>query len=272
MTRVTAMVPTYNGAPFVAETLASLAAQDHPELEIVVSDDASNDATLAICRRFAADDPRCRVIAQPHRLGWIDNCRSLMTSATTPLVFYAPQDDTYDPMYVSRCVAALAERPEAVLAYAATRWHKLDGSVVEITTPVAVSGTRVQRAVPYIRGRDPARWFAFRGVVHAEALRRVGGLRHGMAPEADGRLLMRLALEGPFAFVPELLVDKHQHADSTALTFSYRMLRRQLSLVPEILAADLSWREHRTLLAIDAHEIYRRTRLRYRRGRSIRAA
>ena len=53
--RVTALVPTYNGAEFIRRTLDSLAAQTWTNLEILIGDDCSTDDTLEIVRRFAND-------------------------------------------------------------------------------------------------------------------------------------------------------------------------------------------------------------------------
>src|SRR5690606_24488463 len=49
---VSICIPTYNGAAYIAEALESAIHQTYPHLEIVVSDDASTDATLAIVERF----------------------------------------------------------------------------------------------------------------------------------------------------------------------------------------------------------------------------
>ena len=50
---VTAILPSYNSADFVQDTLDSLAAQTWPNLEILIGDDASRDGTPDILRAFA---------------------------------------------------------------------------------------------------------------------------------------------------------------------------------------------------------------------------
>lgn len=264
---VTALIPTFNGEAFVARTLDSLRSQTYPHLRILVSDDNSTDRTLGICAAAAQQDSRVDVVAQPSRLGWIGNYQWLERAATSPLVFHAPHDDMFSPTYVARCVEALASRPEAVLAYSATRWHKLDGSVVEITTPVASEPQRVARATPFLQQRDPARWFAFRGVIRADVLAKAGGLRKGLHPAADGRMLFRLALAGPFAFVADLLVDKYQHADSTAMTFNRSVTGALASYLPEVVAARATPAEKAAMLHILGKEL-RRRRMLARRARS----
>ena len=59
--RVTLGMPVYNGARYLTSALDSLLAQTFADFELVISDNASNDATPAICRKFAAADPRVRI-------------------------------------------------------------------------------------------------------------------------------------------------------------------------------------------------------------------
>jgi hypothetical protein len=65
VTRVSVVMPARNAAPFVGEAVASVLAQTVADLELVVVDDASTDATASIARSFG--DPRVRVIDGPAR-------------------------------------------------------------------------------------------------------------------------------------------------------------------------------------------------------------
>ena len=65
--RLVALVPTWRAAEFIDGTLDALAAQTWRNLEILISDDASPDDTAQRCERYAARDPRFRVIRQPRR-------------------------------------------------------------------------------------------------------------------------------------------------------------------------------------------------------------
>lgn len=59
---LTVMIPVYNGANFVAEAIHSVLDQPCKDLEALVLDDGSIDDTLTICRRFAEEDSRVRVV------------------------------------------------------------------------------------------------------------------------------------------------------------------------------------------------------------------
>src|SRR3954462_15159876 len=59
---VSVLIPAYNAERWIADTLASALAQTWPRVEIVVVDDGSTDATLAIARRFAS--PSVEIVSQ----------------------------------------------------------------------------------------------------------------------------------------------------------------------------------------------------------------
>ncbi|MGH3023383.1 MAG: CDP-glycerol glycerophosphotransferase family protein [Gaiellaceae bacterium] len=62
--RVSVVVPMYNVAPYLEECLESLAQQTMADLEVVIVDDGSTDASPEIAERFAARDPRFRLVHQ----------------------------------------------------------------------------------------------------------------------------------------------------------------------------------------------------------------
>ena len=53
-------LPVYNGERYLREAVDSVLGQTYVNLELVISDNASTDATEAICREYAARDPRVR--------------------------------------------------------------------------------------------------------------------------------------------------------------------------------------------------------------------
>jgi glycosyltransferase involved in cell wall biosynthesis len=206
-------MPAYNGEAFVNETLASLAAQTYPNLEILISDDASSDRTAAICEQYASADSRFRVIRQPRRHGWIGNVNVLLDHARGDYCFFAFHDDPLQPTYVARLVDALQARPSAVLAFADMRvrdhvesYGELDGL-----------SDRLERARRIIRRRGKW-WIPNRGLFRLETARSIGGMRRHLAGEyqADHPWLLSLALRGEFSHVPEPLSCKVYRDDTVS--------------------------------------------------------
>jgi glycosyltransferase involved in cell wall biosynthesis len=62
-------LPVYNGQNYLSESLDSLLAQTYPDLELIISDNASVDGTEAICRDYAARDGRIRYVRQQANIG-----------------------------------------------------------------------------------------------------------------------------------------------------------------------------------------------------------
>ena len=203
--RVVACMPAWNAESFIAETLESVAGQTYPNLEIVISDDASDDGTAAICERFAARDSRFRLMRQAKRLGWIGNANFLLNNARGDYMFFAFHDDPLLPMYVARLVDALQRHPGAVLAFSDVFSRDRTSSYTEME---GVSD-RLERARRLIRKRG-LWWIPNRGLFRMEAARRVGGMRQHLAGEykADWPWLLHLALLGEFVRVPEPLIRK----------------------------------------------------------------
>jgi len=221
--RVVALVPTWRAAEFLAATLDALAAQTHPNLEIVVSDDASPDDTAAIAERYARADPRIRVIRQPRNLGWVGNVNALLALADGEYLLFAFQDDLPEPAYVARCVAALEADSSAVLAFSDIVLVSADGAREEKSYGVLDDRPdRVTRALRIIAQRG-SWWIPNRGVFRAHAAHAIGGLQCHAAGEfsADWPWLLHLSLLGGFVRVSERLVTKIYRPHSLSRSWDF---------------------------------------------------
>ncbi len=89
---------TRDGARFLERQLASLAAQTRPPDELVVSDDASTDATAAIVNTFAARAPfPVRLVQNPAPLGVVGNFERAIEMTDGDVVALCDQDDLWFP-------------------------------------------------------------------------------------------------------------------------------------------------------------------------------
>jgi len=122
--RVTAGVPVRNGARFLEKRLENLCALDYPDLEILVSDDASTDGSVEIAESWARRDSRIRVTSRTQPLGAGANFGWLMERASGRHFFLAAQDDWHEPGFVRETVAVLEQDPR--LWGVAVRWKFMD--------------------------------------------------------------------------------------------------------------------------------------------------
>ncbi len=108
---------TYNGATYLREQLASLAAQTRPPDELVVTDDASTDATLAILAEFAAAAPfPVRIHPNAVRLGYRANFMRAMALCQSDLIALCDQDDVWEAGKIEAALQAFGD-PETVLFF-----------------------------------------------------------------------------------------------------------------------------------------------------------
>ena len=119
--RITIGVPVRNGAPMIADALESVVAQDAEDLEILVSDNASTDATPSIIEEFRRRDPRIRAVRQERTLSALDHFHWVKDQARGAYFAWAAHDDTRSPDFASTLARALDERPQAVLAFSDLR-------------------------------------------------------------------------------------------------------------------------------------------------------
>jgi glycosyltransferase involved in cell wall biosynthesis len=106
MLTVSVLVATYQGAAFLDEQLDSIAAQTHPPLELVVTDDGSSDGTVEIVEAFATRAPfPVRLVRHPTPRGHGANFLSAIDLCQGQLIAFADQDDVWLPSKLGRCAA-----------------------------------------------------------------------------------------------------------------------------------------------------------------------
>ncbi len=113
--RVAIGVPVRDGEAFLELALRTVTRQTHGNLEIVISDNASTDATAEICQRFAREDPRIRYIRQSVTLPADENFRFVLDQCESEWFMWASHDDLRDENYVEVLLAGFEACPRASL-------------------------------------------------------------------------------------------------------------------------------------------------------------
>lgn len=104
---VSVIVPAYNAAGTITDTLESLLAQTHPNWEAIVVDDGSSDRTAEIARSFEERDDRIRVISQSNG-GESAARNSGVALANSDWLLFLDADDWISPVYLSRMTHELS--------------------------------------------------------------------------------------------------------------------------------------------------------------------
>jgi len=104
---------TYNGASYLRDQLESLLVQTYSNLEIVVADDASHDATISILREYEQRDTRLRVHVNPNNLGFGANFERALSLCSGAFIAPCDQDDVWLPTKIEDLHAAIGEHSVA---------------------------------------------------------------------------------------------------------------------------------------------------------------
>ncbi len=115
---VSICIPTYNGEDFLQEALDSVKTQTYPHLEIVLSDDGSQDNTLAIARDYSGHPIHIHIHA---RLGLVQNWNFCVQKANGKYIKFLFQDDYLAETCVEELVAAIEGSNTERLAQANTQ-------------------------------------------------------------------------------------------------------------------------------------------------------
>jgi glycosyltransferase involved in cell wall biosynthesis len=227
---VSVVLPVRDGERFVREAVESVLAQTYADLELIVVDDGSSDATPEILR--GVRDERLRLLRQ-EPAGLVAALRRGVAEARAPLVARMDADDVSEPTRLERQVELLERRRRVGMA---ATW----------TAVIDEEGRELRREVLPPAHADLARRLLLRNpfqhgsvVMRRDALEAAGGYRDDYGANEDYDLWRRLARSWELACVPEVLYRYRVHAGAVTQTDPDRIARR------ERLRAEL-WRDYDT--------------------------
>jgi glycosyltransferase involved in cell wall biosynthesis len=207
---VSVLLPCYNAAATLTEALDSLACQTLTDFEIIAVDDGSTDATWQILQERLLQEPRLRLLSQPHA-GIIPALNGGLAQCTAPFIARMDADDRAHPERLGKQAAYLQARPDIevvscrVAGFPAQEVRQGFALYIEWLNAL-LSDEQIRREI-FVESPLPHPSLAFRRA----ALLRVGGYQdHGWAEDYD--LLLRLYLDGArFAKLPEVLLEWREH-------------------------------------------------------------
>jgi glycosyltransferase involved in cell wall biosynthesis len=209
--RVSVVMPIYNGAAFLAESIETVLAQTMPDFELVLVDDGSTDETAEIIRRYAARDARIIPIAKANS-GIAETLNRGMEAARAPWIARLDSDDLMLPARLERQLAFVAANPDLVAA----------GSYYEIIDPAGRShGDRLplprtrEELAGFLAAREPLSFLHPSMIFRRDTALALGGYDRQTEPAEDVNLFARMLATGaPILIQPEVLLRYRVHPDS----------------------------------------------------------
>lgn len=195
---ITVIVPVYNRANIVLETLQSVATQTVRPTHLVVVDDGSTDDTAARVMEWLKTQHGqfdSRLLCQPNRGVAAARNLGLAAAGDCELVAFLDSDDRWPNDFLKRTTAALSGRPTAVAATCdrASYSTPSDEPSVENLAPLAVA--------PILWMLKNGAGIASATLFRTAAIRRRGGFPDLQTGE-DSALFLRVSLDGPWLHVP----------------------------------------------------------------------
>lgn len=226
--RVSVIIPTYNRAGMVPLAIESALAQEYPDLEVLVVDDGSTDATADVVRRFPV-----RYVRQANR--GIASARNRgLHLATGDLVAFLDSDDLYLAGRLRDQVPYFLRWPETVLVYSwfsirdqggrvcPGRRCRLSGSIGRELLGKSMEGPLATATV----------------MVRRDAVLVIGGFDEDFQLAEDTDLWCRLARTGSVGLVPKVVAEIRPHGGGRSTITREQRLAATLRILDKGFAAD----------------------------------
>lgn len=232
---VSVVIPTYNHAEYVLETLGSVFAQTFTDFEVLVVNDGSPDDTAQRLRPLVADG-RIRYFEQSN-LGQSSARNRGLAEARGEFVALLDDDDLWPSDKLAWQVDALRVHPD---------WTTVGGpaEIIEIDGSRGDGGSRAEQPVLWsvadLFGGNPMR-SPGQSLVRRAALEAIGGLDPKIWGSDDWDLWMRLVAQGPLAMMNRCALYYRMHTTNASHQASrmfwsgVQVVRKNLSLVPPAL-------------------------------------
>lgn len=199
MPKVSILLPTYNGAPYIKDALDSVLNQSYQDWELIVTDDASTDNTGEVVMEYANKDARISYVRNEKNLRLPGNLNKGLSLSSGEYIARIDEDDVWsDGDKLKKQVEFLDAHPNCVLI--GTGFRMVDEHGMRIKDVISPAGDRpLRRAI-----------LSYNPFGHSTVLFRkktaleLGGYDAGIRYGEDYDLWLRLGQKGEFANLPEV--------------------------------------------------------------------
>lgn len=213
MPLISVAMATYNGEKFIAEQIESILGQTYEHIELVISDDCSQDSTRNIIETYAAKDDRIRFTFHETNLGLIGNFDSALSDCNGAFIALADQDDIWEKDKIQKLFDLITDT-KALLVYSNATLIDDSGKIL----PYDLWDKRI-RKYNLIDGNDYLPFYLNNCVTGCTTLMDAKLMEYARPlPKTtkfhDWWLAFVAARMGTIAYTNERLIRYRQHADN----------------------------------------------------------
>lgn len=222
-TLVSIGLPVRNAGKRLDGVVQSVLAQNHDNIELVISDNGSTDDTEEVCRALAKHDSRIAYHRQPENIGLFNNFVQTMRIANGAFFRWIGDDDRLETDYVSRCLQVFTDDPRLILVTTGIAYTGPDGAV----SSAVYEGTDLNSDDPVTRFAEMLRLlntsYLLMDPLYGLMRRSVAaGIERRNMLKEDEVYATKLALAGPWAHVPDVLGHRHWKVEKIG-TLAHRL-------------------------------------------------
>lgn len=223
---VSVLITAYNRAAYIAEAITSVLNSTYKNLELIIIDDCSIDATYLIAQQFTESDTRIRLYKNEHNLGQFNNRNKAIALATGTYIKFLDSDDTLHSICIATMVAAMQANKNAGIA------------VPSGNLSVAPTLSPHQSVLLHYTYGNHLCFGPTATMFTKTALETIGNFEPAFGILADTVLNIKIASHFDTVFVPNGLFFWRQHADqvTTEQQDNLRMIKERYQVLNAILS------------------------------------
>ena len=190
---ISVIIPVFNGAKTIKETIDSILNQIFQNLELIIIDDGSKDTTLEVVKSFS--DSRIKVFSYPNA-GLSASRNRGISQAKGEYISFIDADDLWTPDKLESQWKALQKNPQAAIAYSWTDYIDESSKFIKSGRRIKVNGDAFSKLllINFLEnGSNP--------LIRQEAFEKIGGFDESLLAAEDIDMWLRLAANYEFVCV-----------------------------------------------------------------------
>ena len=125
---ITVIITTYNRVNLLEKAIKSVINQTYSNIEIIISDNHSEDGTEELCKKYSQADSRIKYFRQEKNLGMAANTNFAHEKSNGRYVHVLCDDDWLDEDFIEKCYEEIRKNPEFNYICPTVKVYDTDGN------------------------------------------------------------------------------------------------------------------------------------------------
>lgn len=198
----------YNEGKYIAKSIESILQQDYENLELIITDNCSQDDTQEICIQYAKKDHRVRYFRYRCNIGLVRTFNFTFELSQGEYFMWVGGHDLWDKSFVSRCVEILNSDDKVVLCYAFGKRIDTEDRCITSLNGIDTRNLAIEERMRLVLEQKAN--LAMCGLMRTEVIDKIMPLKCDEIPGGDVVVLLELSTLGTFAYIKEPLFSMRQ--------------------------------------------------------------